>query len=554
MKLPNISSRKFQHILLLLFPALYGLAGFYFRTLAGDLSLFAVDPEFIYLFSGLSISQGIGDIGHMDNPGTPLQVFTALIFRLVWLFRPGNTSYLEDVLSEPDFYLNMVNLSLTLMVVAAVLFAGKAILDITGSVLTALLFQTLPFLPVIWYDIIGRIMPELFFPVPLLLLSVFILKYYARPYDSVNTRDVFYLAFLSALGLSIKLTFLPLWVIPLFIIKSFRKKAIFLFVSVLMFLIIAFPVTYNISYFWKWTRNLFIHSGRYGGGEANFLDPETFLGNLKFFLHWEKSYLFILSFSTLAFIAYFFIAKKRFNTKWIRITSGILLASIFQIFIVCKHFAHHYLIPSMMLIPLLVFMAIEILNQYGRQKKWISVTTSLILVGFLSWKTIDQFHWIRVKSDWIGSSVERRQATKQFTCSLEKDAIRIIATHASGCPFPEFGMINGYSWAGKVKPVYQPYLQALYPDSYFYFLWDNSFVSWNEAFDPEQIISSERKVYLYIENTDESFYQKVVDKLTEITNRQFGIDREHLYTNPETSETLFRLSFSSKGNNGAPDV
>ncbi len=37
------------------------------------------DPQYIHIFSALNLSQGIFEIGNLDNPGTPLQVFEAVV-------------------------------------------------------------------------------------------------------------------------------------------------------------------------------------------------------------------------------------------------------------------------------------------------------------------------------------------------------------------------------------------------------------------------------------------------------------------------------------------
>ncbi len=464
------SWNKYQKLFLFLIPLFYFISGAYFRSLMGDLSLIATDPEYIYFFSGLTLSEGHGNLGHTDNPGTPLQIITAAIFRLLWIFRSPHGNYLEDLFSHPDLYLSVVNLSLTFLISLALYFAGKAFFSITKSILYGILFQTAPLLPVIWYDIVGRILPELLLPVPVLLLSFLLIRYYYRSFDPSTYRNIMILGFVSALGLSVKLTYIPLCIIPFMIIPSLKRKSVFVAFTICFFFLLAFPVTHHLSSFWKWTTGLIIHSGKYGGGNANFIDLKEFLVNFDFLLHWEKPYLIILAITIFAFLAYLIILRRKSDKSLLLMTSGVLLASLLQIFIVCKHFAHHYLIPGMLLTPLLIFLLSRMILQTGRNLKFILISTNLFLILFLIWKFDNQIYFIRMKSDWIGNSVQSRTETKNFALTLEKNSVKIIASLAYGCPFPEYALMSGYCWAGNHKAEYKPELAKIYPDSYFYFL------------------------------------------------------------------------------------
>jgi hypothetical protein len=84
---------RYEQVLLILMPVVYFIAGSYFRNLLGNLSLRSCDPEYIYFMSGLTLSDGLLKIGHIDNPGTPLQVFLAITFRIVYFFRASPSSF-----------------------------------------------------------------------------------------------------------------------------------------------------------------------------------------------------------------------------------------------------------------------------------------------------------------------------------------------------------------------------------------------------------------------------------------------------------------------------
>jgi hypothetical protein len=155
---------KLRFLGLFILPAVYFLVARHFRILLGDLSLRSSDPEYIYFMSGLNMSEGLLEVAHIDNPGTPLQVLMAVLFRIIWLLRGAPSPYLEDVLLYPDFYLSVTSLTIAALTTVLLLFAGKKIYEHTGSVLLAILFQSAPFLPLIWFDLVGRVAPEIRFP------------------------------------------------------------------------------------------------------------------------------------------------------------------------------------------------------------------------------------------------------------------------------------------------------------------------------------------------------------------------------------------------------
>jgi len=161
--------------LLLLFPLLFFFSGIYFRLILGDPSLRSVDPEFVYFMTGLNISEGFFKVIHIDHPGTPLQYLVAIVFRITHFLRGNSTEYIEDVLRHPDLYLSMVNLTITALLAITLFIAGRYVFIKTGSLLYGMLIQTIPFIAVILYEIIGRITPEILIPFPIIALTTFLI-------------------------------------------------------------------------------------------------------------------------------------------------------------------------------------------------------------------------------------------------------------------------------------------------------------------------------------------------------------------------------------------
>lgn len=91
--------------------------------------------------------------------------------------------------------------------------------------------------------------------------------------------------------MSIKLSFLPLWILPFIIIDGWKRRFLFIGTSVVFFLIIALPMTLRIGIFSEWVKNLFLYSGQYGSGDTNIVDFTSLAVNLKELWGYEKRFL-----------------------------------------------------------------------------------------------------------------------------------------------------------------------------------------------------------------------------------------------------------------------
>jgi len=267
--------RSYKYFLFI-FPAIYLLLGFYFRQVFGDLSLRSIDPEYIHFISALCVSTGKFSQANIDQPASVLQLLLAVVFRVVYFFRGNGLPYFQDVISHSDLYLSVGSLVITTIIAVSLLWAGKAVKNITNNIIYALAIQTSPFLLNIWYDLTGRIYVELLFIVPVLILQVLLLREIYPQNENYKPR-IFLYAFAVAIGMSLKMTFLPFIVLPLFLIKNIRNKLRYLLYTIISFFLLSLPVVFQLNKFRNWMESIFIHSGAYNGGAKNIIDPGLFV-------------------------------------------------------------------------------------------------------------------------------------------------------------------------------------------------------------------------------------------------------------------------------------
>ena len=540
MKQLNWNTTQLQKALLVIIPLLYFIVGSYFRNLLGNLSLRSCDPEYIYFMSGLTLSDGNLKLGHIDNPGTPLQMLVAIVFKLLYFFRSTPVPYVEDVLLHPDLYLSVVSLFIVIATSLLLLFAGNKVYKSTNSIFYGLLIQTAPFLPVIWYDLVGRVAPELIMPFPVVLLTVLIISVYFKN-EKTTTKDLVFFSLLSAFGLSIKLTYLPLWFIPFLIIDGWKKRVLFIGLSFIFFFIMAFPMTLRIEVFLGWVKNLFMHSGQYGGGESNIIDFASLGTNLKELFGYEKRYFYVFFSLMAALAAYLGYFRKKAEKRISLIAIAVIVTIVLQVMMVGKHYAHRYFIPVLMLQPLLVFLLAEIIKKFYPKK----VTTVLVSIGivfFFVWQIQFNRQWLPAKTTAMGTDIENRMPTWHVAQSLEKNSYKIIASQNYGCPFIEYTLMYSTVWAShKKQEEYKPILARLYPDTYNYFTWDNSMRYWGEKFNAQKAAASGKKIYLYLERNEEELYNRTISKLQEENGAPFDAVKSLVYENPVTKEVIYQI-------------
>jgi hypothetical protein len=495
--------------------------------------------------SGLSISEGYFKVGHIDHPGTPLQYLVAIVFRITYLFRGNSVPYIQDVFSNPDLYMQIVNISITVMMVVSLFTAGRYVYRKTGSTLYGILIQTIPFISVLWYQIIGRITPELLLPIPIIALSAFLIGHLADKKTKYDNKDLFIISLIMALCLSIKLTMIPLWLIPLVIVKSWRGKIIIGALSVFFFLILALPATLQIERFWGWISDLFIHSGQYGNGAKNVIDIDKLRENIAHIIQLDKyfSSLVALQFLLLPLAFFMFRKKNDLTIRKIIIALALVFAILAQAVIAGKQYAPRYFIPAIMLSPLLFFLSLDILKDF-HSTRFLKIGLQLFLSSFLVWNLYHQVKEIQYTSQAITEQLQAREETWHIVKSMEKESIKIVVSQDYGCPFQEYALMFSTAWSqNSLKPYYATELAKLYPNTYQYTTWDDKFRFWADALNPEEIIEKERTVYLYLEKNSEELYNKTIKKLS-WTYENLTIEKKLLFENSVNGEGILQLFFS----------
>lgn len=541
---------RFVFYLTYIIPAFYLLLGFYFRHVFGDLSLRSNDPEYIHFISGMCISTGQFDQANIDHPGSIIQILLALVFKAVYFFRKGDLPYFEDAMINSDLYLSVGNLTITTILAITILWAGMRSFKVTGNVFYALLLQLSPLLLNIWYEIIGRIYPELLILIPILILQVQFLELIYGKKQNSGWRNILVFSIAIAFGMSLKMTFLPFVIIPLIVIKPWLDKLKFVGSAAILFLLFALPVTFQLERFWNWMRGIFLHSGSYQSGDKNIINLDLFLENFSKIL--VEEWAFFVAIALLAICLIIYIFKKQDQEKrrnvLIRITLSLLFVFGGMTFIISKQFAIRYFLPALLFFPFLLVLILENLSEFFAFVNRFKVFLSMLILFLGLHLLYNKLPYMRVVSNSIEGQMTARKNTRSVINTLKPGSYKIIVSQDYGCPFHEYAIMHSFCVAGRGWPNYKEKLDKIYPNTYQYFTWDNTIKYWGQDFNPDEIIESGKQVYLYLQKNNKELYNKTIAKLFGDSS-EFAVENELIFQNPKNEEGILQLYISRSEKN-----
>ncbi|MCU0371287.1 MAG: hypothetical protein MUC31_07725 [Bacteroidales bacterium] len=534
-------------LVFLVLPVIYLLNAYGVHHSLGAFYLGSVDPEYFYLYNGVIVSEGNLSIQYFAHPGTPVHFLVAASSRIIELFQPGD--YATDVVNDPEKYIHAANLLLNVLVSLVLVFCGVFAKKYSGSYFAALMIQLSPFGSSALLGMSGRLIPEALMMIPLLLTCLMIIKYvFDKNRDKVSVSYLVIFGIIIGFGTACKLSFAPVLLVPLILLKlSARQRIRLVLYSILFFAVFAYPVLFNMNEYWEWVSGMFTHSGKYGGGEKNVIDLSTIPGNLNYLYRYNREFFFIAGVSLLLTGLYSFRPFREKGTSQSRIIRAILAVNmtiIVSIAFTLKHFALYYFMPFSLFKYLLVLLIAMLIIQH--QKISLSKAYRAIILSVFSLiiliMTFSQVKEVRAS---IARSSQRSELLRQeygkITAMVDKNKPIIMSAPYYGAPFIEFAHYNGFIMSRHLKVFFRQVLKEKYPMSFQYVNWSDKFYFWDDFVDFRQILKkTNTSFYIYTGKDKGNDLEAIENRIWQVLDKN-TVTRKVLFQNDDTREQLIEI-------------
>lgn len=444
------------------------------------------DPEYAYLFNSLNIAT-FKLVGHFDHPGTPMQVYGALVLQGSRLFHPVEESLTQAVLSNPEAYLRLLNIATALLTALSIMIAGSFILRRTENLWYALILQLIPFISgFILYNAFARITQEAMLMIASLALAAALVDWLVNSTPEKESGYIKAFGIISGFGMASKILFAPLLLIPLLLLSNFKDRKRYILFTIGAFVVFTLPVVTLYPNMAWWVVKLFIFTGQYGSGEIGLVDTFSYPQNLWWIIK-ANPILAVLFVAGLFLLIIQFVIKRgrqvQTHSKSYRLLGAVVAAIGMGYLIVAKQPKEAYLLPYEMISSVLLILLLFQIGRLHIMKKprpWIPALLTLTFAG-----TIVPSGLAAKKKIYSPDKNPLWETSWLATEIASPNSIRIFA-HPASSPVAALFFGNAYShWR------YTGILKKLYPDTYLYNIADDKIVDWdNTPVEADELLKS----------------------------------------------------------------
>ncbi len=446
------------------------------------------DPSYIYLMNSLYITDGIAPI-FVDHPGTTVQILGAVVIKILNL---GATQreLLDNVFRNPELYMNAIHFVLMFLYMLSIIIVGLYSFKKTGNLLFSIFLQLSPFLLFPSDSRIFLISAEALLVTVVNFYVVCILKLYFDFEERNKIRPAVLFAIVCALGVATKITFLPLLLAPIILLRGIKSKLIFCAVFLLSWFILTIPVIPRYEKMFHWWNGLIVYTGAHGSGIKGFVNIHSYISTI-----W--SLMKINAFLTVMAMCYLLVVFQYLKgsggksesgpklSRVIRFLSVFFLIVAAQFLMAAKQGSGHYMVSSVGLAGLLMGLLFEYANVGLRIDRRFFVAFLFFFVISLSFVTIRYSNKLYEKND----------ETLRFSTMVREKYKDCIICGYYRSSSPEIAMDFGDDCYG--FKAYGQLLQKKYPNAYFYNRWNHLFHRFSDYVYLQDMLKLNQCVLLY---------------------------------------------------------
>lgn len=434
------------------------------------------DPDYAYLLNALGLLQGHSP-NHTDHPGTPVQAAGAVVIAATYAVS-GSGGLVKHVLTHPERYLGVLNAVFVAACALAFLAAGIAAYLHTRSLLLMLLMQVTPLLALQDTLALTVVRPEPWLLCLSLALGSVLVGIATDParMDSASTGK--WLGVITGLGVAAKVTFIPLVLLPLVVLRGRRPRVAFGLWSALTLFICLIPILPRARQVARWFIYLTIRKGAYGSGELGLVETATILPGLKLLALSEPVFLAVLAASCLVLFALWMKwragAMSALQGTGLRVLLAFCLAGLAQLLFATKRPVPHYMLPAMALMGAQTVTVCWLLAQARRPGSSdaarslpaavvapvsVLVLCAAVFAGWSTWRQRERL-------------VQQRDALLTLALQAEAEAGQGRTVFFYRCSSPVYALNFGNEFCGR---FFAGALAEAHPKALFYDAWKASF-------------------------------------------------------------------------------
>ncbi len=409
-------------------------------------------------------------VGHIDHPGTTVQVLGAAVMRIVHFFNFSSKQNLHtDVLKRPEYYLKAINTVMVALNALMLLILGAAAYKLTRDIWLSLWLQlALFFSGVLLAFGLTRVSPEPLLLFSGLLLSLLLIIFaHSNSYSRPHPHLLLMFALVTGFGIVTKITFLPILAIPFLILPRWKNKILYLLAALGSFIIFTLPIIGMYNKFLNWIVRLLTRKGGYGTGERGLIDLQLYIKNIKHLLTGNSFFSLVLVITIAALITGLVIPKTRkisLQNPYFKLSAALVTAQMMGLIMVAKHPANHYLMPVLSLSGILLFFIFFYLKDLFQH---FSLNTRPLKISFFAFAVFvfilfNPILQVKKLANYRNYLKKKSLAVYHKVNTDYKDYAKI---YYYGSSSPQFALKFGNDLA---RSYHAGTLQRIYKDVYFY--------------------------------------------------------------------------------------
>ena len=286
---------------------------------------------------------------------------------------------------------------------------------------------------------------------------------------------------------------------------------------------------------------MFLHSGKWGGGEANVYNVDNASQNLQ--IMWEKDpyFLILLVVSFLLSIALLILKRGKNDPllqRKIKALLGVSTMLLVSVAMVTKHFTMHYYYPTLFFFNLLIYQVFDLIFYFVRAWKFkiaIPVAAFMMSLIFSIMQIPDLAYSVNKQRESADNMEMRNFKVHQY---VSEDDLVITSHNFGGSPFVTSGLNDALLSSGPLKTTFADRLREMYPNYYCYYYWTPDFYKWDLFLKVKEFAEPGKPIFIYIGERKEGDLDKIVgrfkkafpDYTTQLTLiEKFQPEPEYLY-------------------------